>query len=56
VEAEPDGCWSFADRIGGHPVKTTDVHAKTEAAFPRSAEIDARRIAVTASDGKATLT
>ena len=34
----------------------SDVRAKIEAAFTRSAEIDARRIAVTASDGKVTLT
>jgi len=34
----------------------TDVRAKIEEAFTRSAEIDARRIAVTASEGKVTLT
>lgn len=33
-------------------VKSTDVQAKIEAAFKRSAEIDARRISVTAQDGK----
>jgi len=33
-------------------VKTTDVRDKIEAAFKRSAEIDARRINVTAQDGK----
>jgi osmotically-inducible protein OsmY len=37
-------------------VKPGDVQAKIEAAFKRSAEIDARRIAVTAQDGKVTLT
>lgn len=36
-------------------VKTTDVREKIEAAFKRSAEIDARRINVTAQDGKVTL-
>lgn len=38
------------------PVKTTDVAAKIEAAFTRSAEIDARRIRVAAEDGTVTLT
>ena len=33
-------------------VKTTDVRDKIEAAFKRSAQIDARRINVTAQDGK----
>jgi osmotically-inducible protein OsmY len=37
-------------------VNTTDVRAQIEAAFRRSAEVDARRITVTASDGKVTLT
>jgi osmotically-inducible protein OsmY len=37
-------------------VKPGDVQAKIEAAFKRSAEIDARRIAVTAQDGRVTLT
>jgi osmotically-inducible protein OsmY len=37
-------------------VKSADVQDKIEAAFKRSAEIDARRIAVTAQDGKVTLT
>lgn len=37
-------------------VKSTDVQAKIEAAFRRSAEIDARRISVTAQDGKIILT
>ena len=36
-------------------VKTTDVRDKIEAAFKRSAEIDARRINVTATDGKVIL-
>jgi osmotically-inducible protein OsmY len=37
-------------------VKSTDVRAKIEAAFKRSAEIDARRINVIAADGKVILT
>ena len=37
-------------------VKTADVQAKIEAAFKRSAEIDARRVSVAAQDGKVTLT
>ena len=36
-------------------VKSADVQEKIEAAFKRSAEIDARRIAVTAQDGKVIL-
>jgi osmotically-inducible protein OsmY len=36
-------------------VKSLDVRDKIEAAFKRSAEIDARRIAVTAQDGKVIL-
>jgi osmotically-inducible protein OsmY len=36
-------------------VKTIDVRDKIEAAFKRSAEIDARRVNVTASDGKVIL-
>jgi osmotically-inducible protein OsmY len=36
-------------------VDATDVRDKIEAAFRRSAEIDARRITVTAKDGKVTL-
>jgi osmotically-inducible protein OsmY len=36
-------------------VKPTDVRDKIEAAFKRSAEVDARRINVTAADGKVTL-
>lgn len=36
-------------------VKTTDVSDKIEAAFRRSAEIDARRVNVTAQDGKVIL-
>jgi osmotically-inducible protein OsmY len=38
------------------PVKAGDVSAQIEAAFRRSAEIDARRITVAAADGKVTLT
>ena len=37
-------------------VSATDVQAKIEAAFKRSAEIDARRVKVTANDGKVVLT
>jgi osmotically-inducible protein OsmY len=37
-------------------VKTADVQTKIEAAFKRSAEIDARRVSVVAQDGKVTLT
>jgi len=36
-------------------VKTIDVRDKIEAAFKRSAEIDARRVNVTATDGKVIL-
>jgi osmotically-inducible protein OsmY len=36
-------------------VRTTGVRDKIEAAFRRSAEIDARRVKVTATDGKVTL-
>jgi osmotically-inducible protein OsmY len=36
-------------------VKTVDVREKIEAAFKRSAEIDARRVNVTATDGKVIL-
>jgi osmotically-inducible protein OsmY len=36
-------------------VSVTDVQAKIEAALKRNAEVDARRINVTASDGKVTL-
>ena len=36
-------------------VKTMDVRDKIEAAFKRSAEIDARRVNVTAADGRVTL-
>jgi osmotically-inducible protein OsmY len=38
------------------PVTAGDVSAQIETAFRRSAEIDARRITVTAADGKVTLT
>ena len=37
------------------PIRPGDVAAKIEAAFRRSAEIDARRINVTAQDGKVIL-
>jgi osmotically-inducible protein OsmY len=37
------------------PLRTSDVTAKIEAAFRRSAEVDARRINVTAQDGKVIL-
>jgi len=37
-------------------VKTSDVQAKIEAAFTRSAEIDARRVSVAAHDGQVILT
>jgi osmotically-inducible protein OsmY len=37
-------------------IKTTDVRDKIEAAFKRSAEIDARRINIATVDGKVTLT
>jgi osmotically-inducible protein OsmY len=42
-------------RVQPH-VKTTDVRAKIEAAFTRSAEIDARRVSATAQDGTVVLT
>lgn len=42
-------------RVQPH-VKITDVRAKIEAAFIRSAEIDARRVSVLSEDGKVTLT
>jgi osmotically-inducible protein OsmY len=41
-------------RVQPH-VKSADVRAKIEAAFARSAEIDARRVNVTAADGKVIL-
>jgi len=41
-------------RVKPH-VKATDVRDKIEAAFKRSAEIDARRVSVTAQDGKVVL-
>jgi osmotically-inducible protein OsmY len=37
-------------------VQTGDIQARIEAAFKRSAEIDARRVGVAAHDGKVTLT
>ena len=42
-------------RVKPH-VSATDVRAKIEAAFTRSAEIDARRVSVMAQDGKVILT
>ena len=42
-------------RVQPH-VKTADVRDKIEAAFKRSAEIDARRVNVTTQDGKVILT
>lgn len=51
------GVRGVTNRIMIQPrVKTIDVRDKIEAAFKRSAEIDARRIAVTAQDGKVILT
>ena len=41
-------------RVQPH-LKTTDISSKIEAAFKRSAEIDARRVNVTAQDGKIVL-
>jgi osmotically-inducible protein OsmY len=50
------GVKGVTNRIALKPhVKTSDVREKIEAAFKRSAEIDARRISVTAQDGKVTL-
>jgi VCBS repeat-containing protein len=42
--------------VTSKPVHVEDVKGKIEAALKRNAEIDARRIAVLASDGKVTLT
>lgn len=51
------GVKGVANNITVQPrVSTTDVREKIEAAFKRSAEIDARRIAVSATDGKVVLT
>lgn len=51
------GVKGIANEIVVKPsVSTTDVQAKIEAAFKRSAEIDARRVSVSAQDGKVTLT
>src|SRR5688572_23924296 len=50
------GVKGVTNRIALKPhVKTSDVGEKIEAAFKRSAEIDARRISVTAQDGRVTL-
>jgi osmotically-inducible protein OsmY len=54
---ELTGVKGVTNDVRVHPhVKTTDVRAKIEAAFIRSAEIDARRVSVTALDGKVVLT
>ncbi len=51
------GVTGVANEIVVKPrVNTTDVQAKIEAAFKRSAEIDARRVRVSAQDGKVVLT
>jgi len=51
------GVKSVVNNIALRPhVSAMDVRAKIEAAFTRSAEIDARRIAVSATDGKVILT
>ena len=42
--------------VATRPVHVEDVKGKIEAALKRSAEVDARKIAVQASDGKVTLT
>ena len=42
--------------VAGKPVHVEDVKQKIEAALKRSAEIDAKKIAVRASDGRVTLT
>jgi osmotically-inducible protein OsmY len=50
------GVKGVANNIAVQPhVKSLDVREKIEAAFKRSAEIDARRINVTAADGKVIL-
>jgi VCBS repeat-containing protein len=50
------GVKGLANSITVQPrVKTTDVRDKIEAAFKRGAEIDARRVNVTATDGKVIL-
>jgi osmotically-inducible protein OsmY len=50
------GVKGLTNNIGVQPrVKTLDVRDKIEAAFKRSAEIDARRINVSAIEGKVTL-
>ena len=51
------GVKGVANEIVVQPqVKTSDVQAKIEAAFKRSAEIDARRVSVAAQEGKVILT
>ena len=51
------GVKGIANEIVVKPqVSTADVQAKIEAAFKRSAEIDARRVHVAAEDGKVVLT
>lgn len=51
------GVKGVANEIVVRPrVNTVDVQAKIEAAFKRSAEIDARRVHVTAQDGQVVLT
>ena len=54
---ELSGVKGVMNNIAVQPViKTLDLRDKIEAAFKRSAEIDARRIQVTAEDGKVILT
>jgi osmotically-inducible protein OsmY len=51
-----NGVKGILNNIAVQPaVKTTDVRDKIEAAFRRSAEVDARRISVAAEDGKVIL-
>ena len=51
------GVRGVVNEIGVKPrVSATDVRSKIEAAFARSAEIDARRVSVVAQDGKVILT
>jgi osmotically-inducible protein OsmY len=57
VVREVAGVQGVTNEIGVLPhVCVSEVQAKIEAAFKRSAEIDARRISVTARDGKVILT
>jgi osmotically-inducible protein OsmY len=54
---ELSGVKGVINNIGVQPlIKTMDVRDKIEAAFKRSAEIDARRIQVSTEDGKVILT